>query len=196
MKPYVVGIAGGTASGKTTIAQRAAARIGATLLNHDRYYRDAPEPRRFNFDHPDALDTARLVADLDRLRTGAATEVPVYDFALHRRAPAPEALVPASVIVVEGILALADPELRARYDLAVWVEAPADVRLIRRVRRDMAERGRTLESVLDQYVGTVRPMHERHVEPTATYATLRLDGTSDTDTQVARLLAFLADLTP
>lgn len=176
--PFVVIIAGGTASGKTTVAQRAAARLGALLLHHDRYYKDVAQPIGHNYDHPDALDTARLVADLDQLRAGAPAALPVYDFRTHSRQPETERVEPTAIIFVEGILTLADPELAARADLAVFVDAPADVRLARRVRRDVAERGRDVVGVLDQYLNTVRPMHEAYVEPTKATAALVLNGTA------------------
>lgn len=181
----IVGIAGGTASGKTTIARLAAERLGATLLAHDRYYLDAHA--HTNFDHPDALETARLVEDLDRLRAGLVAEVPVYAFATHTRAGF-EPIRPSPVVIVEGILALSDPDLRARFDLAVFVRCAADVRLIRRVRRDVAERGRTVESVFAQYLATVRPMHDRFVEPTAGFAQLVLDGEGEVEGEVGRLV--------
>jgi uridine kinase len=189
VRPFVVGIAGGTASGKTTLALRVAARLDAALLTHDRYYRDAtPET---NFDHPDALETTRLVTDLDRLRAGEPVDVPIYDFPTHRRTLVTERMEPRPFVVVEGILVLSEPALRSRFDLAVFVDAPADLRLIRRIRRDMVERGRTLESVLAQYLGTVRPMHDRFVQPAAVYAALTLDGSGRIDDEVDRLLTIL-----
>lgn len=190
-RPFVVGIGGGTASGKTTLAWRVAERVGAALIAHDRYYHDAPEPHRVNFDHPEALDTTRLVADLDRLRAGEPIELPVYEFATHRRAARTDRLEPQPIVVVEGILVLADDRLRARFDLTAAVIAPADVRLIRRARRDVAERGRTVEGVFEQYLGQVRPMHEHWVEPWLGRADVLLDGTGDLEEQVERLVALL-----
>lgn len=189
MRPFVVGIAGGTASGKTTLAELAAARTGAALVTHDRYYFDAHA--HTNFDHPDALDTAGLVAHLDALRAGEPVELPVYHFPTHKRLPVTERLEPRRLVIVEGILVLASAELRRRFDLAVFVRAAADVRLARRVRRDIAERGRDVESVLDQYLRTVRPMHEAFVEPSAAHAELVLDGEGELDGELARLLAAL-----
>ncbi|MDP2315651.1 MAG: uridine kinase [Pseudomonadota bacterium] len=188
-RPFVVGIAGGTASGKTTIAQRVADLTGAALVTHDRYYRDADAST--NFDHPASLDTARLVADLDRLRVGEPVELPIYHFPTHQRLATTDRLIPGPLLVVEGILVLAEPSLRARFDLCVFVRAAADVRLIRRVRRDIAERGRDVESVLRQYLATVRPMHETFVEPSAAHASLVLEGESVLDEEVERLLAVL-----
>lgn len=186
IRPFVVGMAGGTASGKTTLAHKVAVRTGATLITHDRYYRSADEYT--NFDHPDSLETDRLIEDLDRLRAGLPAELPVYDFATHSRRPETERVEPCPLVVVEGILVLSSPQLRARFDLAVFVEASADVRLIRRVRRDMAERGRTLDSVLAQYMATVRPMHNRFVQPAAAHAGLVLDGEGSIDAEVERLV--------
>ncbi len=188
-RPFIVGIAGGTASGKTTLARLASLRTGAALLTHDRYYRDAHPDT--NFDHPDALDTAGLVADLDRLRAGLAVDLPIYDFATHKRLPTTDRLTPGPLLLVEGILVLAEPTLRARFDLCVYVEAAADLRLIRRVRRDITERGRDVESVLAQYLATVRPMHEAFVQPSAAHAALVLDGERPVAGELERLLAAL-----
>ncbi len=189
MRPYVVGIAGGTASGKTTLAERAAQRTGAALVTHDRYYRDADA--HTNFDHPAALDTAALVADLDRLRAGEAVDLPRYDFATHRRVVTTDRLAPGPLIFVEGILVLSEPALRARFDLCVFVDAAADIRLIRRMRRDVAERGRTVDTVLAQYLETVRPMHEAYVAPSAAHAALTLNGEASIEAELERLLAAL-----
>ncbi|MFZ5476100.1 MAG: uridine kinase [Myxococcota bacterium] len=188
----IVGIGGGSASGKTTLARRLAQRLGAALLLHDRYYRDAPEPHRVNFDHPDALETERLVTDLDALRAGREVDLPVYDFATHRRAAWTDRLAPGPVIVVEGILVLADAELRQRFDVRAFVHAPADLRLARRIVRDTNERGRTVESVLAQYLDQVRPMHERWVEPSRAHAEIELDGAGDLDAELERLVTFLS----
>lgn len=191
MKPYVIGIAGGTASGKTTLAQRVAERVGAAILPHDRYYHDAPDPRTHNFDHPDALETGLLVRHLDGLRAGEAVEVPVYDFTVHRRAARRETLRPRPILIVEGILLLTDEALRARIDLPVFVDAADDIRLIRRLRRDVAERGRTVESVLEQWMGTVRPMHLAFVAPSKEHAALVLDGEGPIDVEIEALVASL-----
>jgi uridine kinase len=184
--PFVVGIAGGTASGKTSIAGLVTEALDALRLTHDRYYRDADA--HTNFDHPDALDTARMVRDLDRLRRGESARLPDYDFEAHRRRADEESVDPRAVIVVEGILVLSEPTLRARMDLAVFVEAPADLRLIRRARRDVVERGRTVESVFAQYLATVRPMHDRFVEPSRAHAQLVLDGAGSLDAEATRLV--------
>lgn len=187
MSTQVVVIAGGTASGKTTLAGRFCERTGARLLSHDRYYFDVAQPRGHNYDHPDSLDTTLLVHNLAELRAGRSTELPVYDFASHTRQAHTETLAPGGLVVVEGILVLADPRVRGQADLRVFVHAPADLRLVRRLRRDMAQRGRSAEGVLDQYMDTVRPMHEAFVRPSRQHAQLELDGTGDLDTEVARL---------
>ena len=192
-RPLVIGVAGGTASGKTTIVAQACARLGALRLTHDRYYRDGDAST--NFDHPDALETSLLVTHLDALRAGIAVDLPDYDFATHRRMSHAERVEPTRLIVVEGILVLADTELRQRFDLAVFVDAPADIRLIRRMLRDTRERGRTPEDVIRQYLETVRPMHERFVQPSAHHASLVLDGTLARNDEVGRLVAAAQALT-
>lgn len=161
--------------------------LGATLIGHDRYYRDIPQPRGHNFDEPSALDTERLLTDLDRVRQGLAADLPVYDFATHRRQRHAERVVPASVVIVEGILVLASPELVARMDFTVYVDCADDVRLERRLRRDVDERGREWRDVLRQWAETVRPAHRRWVEPAKHECSLILDGEAGTESQVARL---------
>jgi uridine kinase len=174
----LVGVAGGTASGKTTIAARVAQILGSAcvLISHDRYYRDVTDPESFNYDHPDALDTERLVDDLRGLQTGDATLLPDYDFKTHTRRPVGELVQPAPVVLVEGILVFEHEELRELFDLKVWVETPDDLRLVRRIRRDVAERGRALDSVLQRWLSTVRPMHMQYVQPSTKYADLHLTG--------------------
>ena len=189
MSPFIVGIAGGTASGKTTLAHRFAEELDAALVTHDRYYKNADA--HTNFDHPDALDTDALVRHLDALRKGEAVELPVYHFPTHRRSAHTDRLEPRPLLVVEGILVLADAALRRRFDLTVFVDAAADVRFIRRLRRDIAERGRTVDSVIAQYLATVRPMHDAYVEPSAAHAELRLDGEGALDDALAKLRAAL-----
>jgi uridine kinase len=174
----VIGVAGGTASGKTTVVQAILDRVGwerIAHIQHDSYYKDLShlpleERRQFNFDHPDALDTLLLVKHLQVLRQGESVEVPEYDFATYSRLPATRTVAPRAVVIVEGILILEDPALRDLIDLKLYVDTDADLRLIRRIRRDTAERGRTLESVITQYLSTVRPMHLEFVEPSKRYA--------------------------
>jgi uridine kinase len=188
--PVVIGIAGGTASGKSTLAQALAGTLGGRchLLLHDRYYR-APsgDPAAHNFDHPDALDTPALIADIDALKRGESVTLPLYDFATHQPRVDTETLAPREVLIVEGILILESASLRERLDHAVFVHTPADIRLMRRVRRDIADRGRTVEGVFSQYARTVRPMHEHHVEPSRVHADLTLDGTEPVQALVDRL---------
>ena len=174
----VIGIAGGSGSGKTTVQRRVMERFGTrriALLDHDAYYHDlahlAPEQRaRFNFDHPDALETDLLVDHLDRLLAGEAVEKPTYSFETHQRLDQTETVAPRPVILVDGILVLAEPALRVRMDVKLFVDAAADVRLMRRIERDLHERGRSIESVMDQYRRTVRPMHLEFVEPSKRHA--------------------------
>jgi uridine kinase len=190
-RPFVLVIGGGTASGKSSIVSRFVAATGAAHLSHDRYYFDAPEPRGHDFDHPDALDTARLVADVERLKRGESVELPVYNFASHSRSIDTETMHPTPVLVVEGILVLADPSLAALADLRVFVDAPEQVRFERRLRRDMAERGRSEESVRAQYAETVKPNHDRFVQPSKALASVVLDGTVDLVQNVDELVSLV-----
>ena len=191
MDPLIIVIAGGTASGKSTLARHIADSLGeeqCLLIGHDRYYRDVEDPSSFNYDHPDALDTALLVDHLRALRAGDHADLPVYDYASHRRQPHVERVEPRPVILVEGILVLEDEDVAMNADLRVFVHAPADLRLVRRIRRDVQERGRTLDSVLNQWVNTVRPMHLAYVEPCRLQADLVLEGVGLIEHLVARLL--------
>lgn len=189
--PLILVIAGGTASGKSTIVSRFVEETGAAHVGHDRYYFDAPQPRGHDFDHPDALDTARLIDDVTSLKSGRPTEIPVYDFASHMRTREQERMDPAPIIVVEGILVLSEPRLVELADLTVFVEAPEQIRLDRRIARDVAERGRTVESVMAQYAATVKPNHDRFVQPSKTSASLIIDGTQSVDESVRLLRATL-----
>jgi uridine kinase len=181
-RPYVVGIAGGTGSGKTTVAERLAAALPAgrcVTIDHDAYYRDqshlAPAARAdVNYDHPATLDSALFAEHLRELRAGRAVEVPIYDFATHTRRAETRPVAPASVIIVEGILVFAEPALREQMDIRIFVDTDSDIRLMRRIRRDLEERGRSFQSVRDQYYATVRPMHLEHVEPSKRWADLIL----------------------
>lgn len=170
--PIVIGIAGGSGSGKSRIAEALEAAMAPRLtrIQHDCYYRDlahlSPAQRAvFNFDHPDSLETDLLVTHLDRLRAGDAVEVPEYDFATHTRAATTRRHAPAPILLVEGIMVLHEDALAQRMDLRIFVDAPDDIRLIRRLRRDALERGRTPEQTMAQYLDTVRPMHCRFVDP-------------------------------
>ena len=175
-RPLIMLLAGGTASGKTTLARLLAEREGALHIAHDRYYVDVADPSTFNYDHPDSLDTTRLVEDLKLLRAGQPAELPVYDFKTHHRQPQTERVEPAPLIVVEGILVLWDERMRRLSDLRAFVHADDDIRLARRVLRDIAERGRSVQSVVDQYLKTVRPMHRMYAGPSAAFANLMLNG--------------------
>lgn len=180
MKSVIVGIAGGTGSGKTTVASSIYDRVGRDRIewiSHDSYYRNfeglsAEERHHINFDHPDSLETELLARHLDVLAKGSSVEVPIYDFTTHSRKTQTQRVEPRKVIIVEGILVLAEPELRKRIDIKLYVDTPADIRFMRRLVRDIKTRGRTLESVIEQYVTTVRPMHEEFVEPSKRYADL------------------------
>ncbi len=177
--PLVLGIAGGTGSGKTTIAERVAEAIGPSVLriDHDAYYRDLShlppaERAETNFDHPDALDNELLIEHILALRGDRAVEKPVYDFSTHTRTSDTVPLAPAPVILVEGILTLAIPKVRELLDVKLFIDTAADIRLIRRIRRDLEQRGRTFSSIREQYYRTVRPMHLAFVEPSKRYADL------------------------
>jgi uridine kinase len=180
VKPLIIGIAGGSGSGKSTVAHTVAESLGTSsvaFIDMDAYYRNfahlpMEERRRINWDHPDAFDHDLLVAQLRQLAAGVAIEKPVYDFVTHTRSPASERIEPADVIVVDGILLFVDERVRALFDVKVFVDTDADIRLIRRIRRDMVVRGRPLEEILDQYLSTVQPMHLQFVEPSKRYADL------------------------
>lgn len=178
MKPITIGVAGGTGSGKTTIALKILERVGfdrVAYVPHDAYYRDAShlpptERARLNYDHPDALDNELLISHLRQLQAGKAVEIPVYDFVTHTRRPETRHVEPQPVILMEGILIFADKRLRDMMDVKIYVDTDADLRFIRRLKRDIEERGRKPESVINQYLTTVRPMHLEFVEPSKRYA--------------------------
>jgi uridine kinase len=177
-RPFVLGIAGGSGSGKTTIARSVLEALPpgvGVLIEQDHYYRAQPhrpleERERVNYDHPDALELELLVAHLDTLRSGQPITRPTYDFAVHDRAAEGLRIEPAAIVIVEGILVLADERLRARFDAKVYVDTDADIRLMRRVRRDLEHRGRTFAQIRKQYYETVRPMHLAFVEPSKRFA--------------------------
>ena len=181
-RPVAVAVAGGSGSGKTTLARAIAARLGSrrcAVLDHDSYYRDLahlpPQERAtVNFDHPESLDSGLLAEHLDDLRRGRTILRPHYDFATHTRRSGTERIEPRPFLVCEGILLLAATELTQAFDLRVYLDVPADVRVLRRVERDTAERGRSVRSVVRQYLATVRPMHERFVAPARVTADLVL----------------------
>jgi uridine kinase len=178
VQPLVIGVAGGSGSGKTTVVRRIVDALDdarVTVLEHDRYYRDRNDLRleeraALNYDHPDSLETDLLVRHVHELRAGRAVEAPVYDFARHARMAETVTITPRRALIVEGILIYTDPALRKLMDVKVYVDTDDDTRFIRRLRRDISERGRTVESVIDQYMSTVKPMHLEFVEPSKRYA--------------------------
>ncbi|MEE8826153.1 MAG: uridine kinase [Eubacteriales bacterium] len=176
-KIIVIGIAGGTGSGKTTITRQLVRHFGqdVSVIYHDNYYKahhdlSYEERSKLNYDHPDAYDTDLMVHDLKELKKGHSVECPVYDFTIHDRSSSTLTIQPSRVIIVEGILIFASEELRNLMDIRIFVDTDADVRILRRIRRDVRERGRSLESVINQYLDTVKPMHEAFVEPSKRYA--------------------------
>jgi uridine kinase len=178
MEPVIIGVAGGTGSGKTTVAKEILRRAGTpriAFLQHDAYYKDLgnlPLAQRAmqNFDHPDALDNALLLAHLKALKASQPVEIPVYDFTTHTRTVETRRIEPQPVILLEGILLFADEALRKLMDVKIYVDTDSDIRFIRRLERDIKERGRTTESVVRQYLSTVRPMHLEFVEPSKRHA--------------------------
>ncbi len=178
MKPLIIGIAGGTGSGKSTVARKVADALrgrSAAFIDMDAYYRNfahlpVEERRRINWDHPETIDMELLVGQLERLARGEAVDKPVYDFVTHTRSPRTERVDAVDVIVVDGILLFVEPRLRDLCDVKVFVDADADIRLIRRIQRDSVERSRPLDEILDQYLTTVRPMHLQFVEPSKRWA--------------------------
>jgi uridine kinase len=178
--PLVIGIAGGTGSGKTTIADYLLETVGPekiSFLPHDAYYHELPhlspeERAKVNFDHPSSLETDLLIEHIHQLKAGKSIELPQYDFKTHTRTNQITLIEPQQILIVEGILIFAEPELRKLFDLKIYVDTDADIRFIRRLRRDIEERGRTTENVIGQYLDTVRPMHLEFVEPSKRYASV------------------------
>jgi uridine kinase len=178
MRPLVIGIAGGSGSGKTSVTNAIVANLDTdriVVIQHDSYYRDLSEqkggaPDQVNFDHPDALETALLVRHIEQLKTGHQIDQPIYNFATHRRMEATRRLEPKEIIFIDGILIFVEEELRHLMDIRIFVDTDADERLIRRIRRDILERGRSVDSVMQQYMQTVKPMHLQFVEPSKHWA--------------------------
>ena len=175
-KVTIVGIAGGTASGKTTIVRMIKEKFGddIVVISHDSYYKahndlSYEDRSRLNYDHPEAFDTALMIEDI-KLKNNEAIDMPVYDYTIHNRSDATVHIVPKKLIIIEGFMILENKELRDLMDIKVFVETDADERLLRRIRRDMVERARSIDSILTQYIETVKPMHEQFVEPSKKYA--------------------------
>ena len=173
MDCIIIGLAGGTGSGKSTFTNRLRDRFGdnITVIYHDNYYKrhdDIPfeERKKLNYDHPDALETDLLIEHIKRLRNGESIECPVYDYTVHNRSDKTVRIDPRKIILIEGILLLADPRLRSLLDIKIYVEADADERILRRILRDVKERGRDIDNIVEQYLTTVKPMHYLYVEPT------------------------------
>ena len=171
-KVLVIGIAGGTGSGKTTLTNRIASQFAenVTVITHDNYYKSHDEMTyeersRLNYDHPNAFDTELMIEHLKQLKEGHTVECPVYDYKIHNRSKNTQTIVPGKVIIVEGILIFENKELCEQMDIRIFVDTDSDIRIIRRIRRDVLERARSLDSVINQYMNTVKPMHEQFVEP-------------------------------
>lgn len=177
-RPVTIAVAGGTGSGKTTVSNAILERVGShhiAYIPHDAYYKDRSdltleERRAINFDHPDSLDTALMREHILALQASQPVEIPIYDFTIHQRTLQTQHIEPQPIILVEGILVLAEQSLRPLFDVKIFVDTDADLRFIRRLKRDIAERGRTAESVINQYLSSVRPMHLEFVEPSKRYA--------------------------
>ena len=204
MRPaLVIGVAGGTGSGKTTIARKlvdALPRGSALIVEYDAYYRDrsdlSPDQRAaLNYDHPDALESELLAEHLRLLRTGQPVDAPIYDFRSHTRRTETRRVAPTPVVVVEGILTLAQPAVREQLDIKIFVDTDADIRVFRRVRRDLEERGRTFASVREQYYRSVRPMHNQFVEPSKRWADLIIPEGGDNNVALEILVARLLQAT-
>jgi uridine kinase len=201
--PFIIGVAGGSGSGKTTVVRRIVESLGddqVSLLEHDRYYRDRNDLRleeraALNYDHPDALETDLLVEHVRELKAGHSVAVPLYDFTRHARRFDTESLKPRKAIIVEGILIFTDRALRDLMDVKVFVDADADTRFIRRLRRDVAERGRSMETVVEQYLGTVKPMHFEFVEPTKRYADIIIPVGGHNAVAIDMMLSLVRSLT-
>ena len=198
-RPLILGVAGGSGSGKTTVVSqiiRAMEPVPVSLLHHDSYYRDHPdmsaeERARLNYDHPDVLETELLAEHLRELMAGRAVEEPVYDFTTHSRTDETRHIEPNPVVIVDGILILAEPELRELMDIQVFVETDSDLRFIRRLLRDTQERGRSMGSVIRQYQETVRPMHLEFVEPSRRHADVILPLGRENQVAISMLVARL-----
>jgi uridine kinase len=201
--PVIIGVAGGSGSGKTTVVRRIAQTLGperVTVLEHDRYYNDRKDLRledraQLNYDHPDSLETDLMVAHVQALLRGEVVELPTYDFTMHARRSATERAEPRQAIIVEGILIYTHAALRDLMAVKVFVDTDADTRFIRRLTRDVAERGRTMDSVIDQYLTTVKPMHFDFVEPSRRWADLIIPQGGHNEIAIDLLLNLIRGLT-
>ncbi len=200
--PLIIGIAGGTGSGKTTVTQRILERLdpaSVIVLRHDYYYRDigtfsGQSPEQVNFDHPDALETALLIAHLRQLRKGKSIEQPLYEYKTYRRLEETKHIEPRMVIIVEGILIFVERELRELMDIKIFVDTDADERLLRRLKRDLLDRGRSIESVMEQYTATVKPMHLEFVEPSKRWADVIIPKGGENSVAIDMLVTKLRDM--
>ncbi|XJZ61651.1 uridine kinase [Lactobacillus delbrueckii subsp. bulgaricus] len=200
--PIIIGIAGGSGSGKTTIAHELYDQFKTDrirIITEDSYYKNHPEMsmaerNKINFDHPDAFDTELLISQLQDLLNGKAIEMPIYDFTTHLRNPETVHVEPADIIILEGILVLASEELRNLMDIKIFVDTDDDIRLIRRQRRDMAERGRSFDSIIDQYLATVKPSYHQFVEPSKRYANIIVPEGGANDVALDMLITKVRDI--
>lgn len=195
---WIIGVCGGSASGKTTIVNRISEHFGADILviNHDSYYREHndmtyEERSKLNYDHPSSFETDRLVRDLNALLKGEEVDVPVYDFSVHNRSSEVTHVAPKRIIVVEGIMVLENKTLRDMMDVKVYVDTDADERLMRRIRRDMVERGRSIDSILNQYAETVKPMHEEFIEPSKRYADIIIPRGGENEAGIGMMISYM-----
>lgn len=195
---WIIGVCGGSASGKTTIVNRISSHFGEDILviSHDSYYKEHndmtfEERCRLNYDHPSSFETERLVRDLNALLKGEEVDVPVYDFSIHNRAKEVTHVAPKRIIVVEGILVLENKTLRDMMDVRVYVDTDADERLMRRIRRDMEERARTIDSILNQYAETVKPMHEEFIEPSKRYADIIIPRGGENEAGIGMMISYM-----
>ena len=197
----VIGVAGGTGSGKTTLVKALVNRFGdnITVLSHDNYYKrhdelTYEERTKLNYDHPDSFETDMMVKHVRMLKKGIPVEVPIYDYSIHNRSQATTLVEPKKVVIVEGILILENKELRDEMDLKIFVDTDADERLMRRIKRDTVERARTVESILSQYQDTVKPMHEAYIEPSKKYADIIIPRGGQNTSAIELLLSHIDSL--